>query len=112
MIQLAEQSAEQRRASELSPEVRAARARRRKRRLRTTSLVALAVIAMVGTYIPVTLLAPLGASSMIAEKVTVSLPDAAALILPDFGASAISVTGAEQFPGLAETNGILAASGG
>jgi D-alanyl-D-alanine carboxypeptidase (penicillin-binding protein 5/6) len=112
MIQLAEQSAGQRRVSELSPEVTAVRTRRRKRRLLTTGLVVLAVAALVGTYIPMTLLAPLGASSMATQDVTVNLPDAAALFLPEFGASAISVTGAEQFPGLAETNGILAASGG
>jgi D-alanyl-D-alanine carboxypeptidase (penicillin-binding protein 5/6) len=112
MVQLAEQSAEQRRASEFSPEMAAARTRRRRRQLIATASVLLVVAAIVGTYIPMTLLAPLGASSMTTQSVSVSIPEPAALVLPEFGASAISVTGAEQFPGLAETHGILAASGG
>lgn len=112
MISQAEQSAERQRAAEAAPEVMAVRRRARKRRLIATGTVALVVAAMIGTYIPVMLLTPVERAIATVGEVTVAIPDTASIILPEFGASAVSVTGADQFPELSGPNGILAASGG
>jgi D-alanyl-D-alanine carboxypeptidase (penicillin-binding protein 5/6) len=112
MIARAEQSAERQRVDEVSPEIVAARRRRRKRRLITTGIIALVITAVIGTYIPVMLLTPVERALATASDVTVAIPDAASISLPGFGASAVSVTGAEQFPDLSGTGGILASSGG
>ena len=90
-----------------------ARARRRRIRRRITGLVVLLVIvAAVGTYLPLTLLAPLSPATLAASKPPFTQPAAVMLTLPSVGQSAVSVTGAEQFVGTAGTNGILASSGG
>ena len=90
-----------------------ARARRCRIRRRITGLVVLLVIvAAVGTYLPLTLLAPLSPATLAASKPPFTQPAAVVLTLPSVGQSAVSVTGAEQFVGTAGTNGILASSGG
>ena len=90
-----------------------ARARRRRNRRRITGLVVLLVIvAAVGTYLPVTLLAPLSTAALSATKPSFTTPGAVVLTLPSVGESAVSVTGAEAFAGTVGTNGILASSGG
>jgi len=89
------------------------RARRRRIRRRITGLVVLLVIvAVVGTYLPVILLAPAGTATLAATKPSFTPPGAVVLTLPSVGASAVSVTGAEAFAGTVGTNGILASSGG
>ncbi|MHA6695656.1 D-alanyl-D-alanine carboxypeptidase family protein [Homoserinimonas sp. A520] len=112
LIERAEESAERQRENELMPEVVAARTRRRRRRFIITGSIVLVIAAMVGTYIPLTLLAPVTVSSAIREAVSVDLPDPATVVLPEVGASAISIAGADDFPGVAGVDGILAATGG
>jgi D-alanyl-D-alanine carboxypeptidase (penicillin-binding protein 5/6) len=112
MLRRAEETAARQREQQHSPEAVAARKRRRRRRLITTGGVALLIVAVVGTYIPITLQAPIAASAAATEALTLDLPDAVTVTLPAVGASAVSVMGAEQFPGTAGTDGILAASGG
>ncbi|MBG6106951.1 hypothetical protein [Frigoribacterium sp. CG_9.8] len=90
-----------------------ARVRRRRLRRRVAGLVVLLmIVAAVGTYLPVTLLAPLGTAALTSTTPSVTAPGAVALTLPSTGESAVSVTGAEVFAGTVGTNGILAASGG
>ncbi|CAN5396579.1 hypothetical protein BH10ACT4_BH10ACT4_11350 [soil metagenome] len=72
----------------------------------------LLVVAAVGTYLPLTLLAPLENATLVATKPTITQPGTVMITLPSVGASAVSVTGAEAFPGTVGTNGILASSGG
>ena len=90
-----------------------AKARRRRIRRRVTGLVVLLVIvAAVGTYLPLTLLAPLSPATLSSTKPSFTLPGAVVLTLPSVGESAVSVTGAEAYPRTVGTNGILASSGG
>ncbi len=90
-----------------------ARARRHRIRRRITGLVVLLVIvAAVGTYLPITLLAPLGTATLTATKPSFTTPGAVVLTLPSLGEAAVSVTGAETFAGTVGTNGIFASSGG
>ena len=89
------------------------RARRRRIRRRIAGLVVLLVIvAAVGTYLPLTLLAPVENATLVATKPAVTQPAAVVLTLPSVGEAAVSVTGAEAFPATVGTNGILASSGG
>lgn len=75
-------------------------------------VVAALLVAGIGTYIPVTLLvAPPEATVSVTEP-ELAQPAAFTPALPDVGASAISVMGAENFPGTVGADGILAASGG
>ncbi|QNE47462.1 D-alanyl-D-alanine carboxypeptidase [Glaciihabitans sp. INWT7] len=88
-------------------------ARRRRTRRRVAGLVVvLLIVAAVGTYLPVTLLAPLPTAVLTATKPALTVPAAVQLTLPAQGESAVSVTGAETFAGTVGTNGILASSGG
>ncbi|MEC5167619.1 D-alanyl-D-alanine carboxypeptidase family protein [Glaciihabitans sp. GrIS 2.15] len=96
----------------LDPVVQA-RARRRRIRRRVTGLVVLLVIvAAVGTYLPLTLLAPLSPATLSSTKPSFTQPGAVVLTLPSVGEAAVSVTGAEAYPRTVGTNGILASSGG
>lgn len=97
-------------ASRLDPEVVAAAEKARKRRRRAALTVTLLVAAIVGTYIPVILLAPLGNATLTIVEPVITPPAAVELALPAVGVSAISITGAEQFEGTIGTGGILAAS--
>ncbi len=96
----------------LDPAVRASARRRRMRRRIAGLVVVLVIVAAVGTYLPVTLLAPLPTAVLSATKPALSVPGAVQLTLPAQGESAVSVTGAETFAGTVGTNGILASSGG
>jgi D-alanyl-D-alanine carboxypeptidase (penicillin-binding protein 5/6) len=96
----------------LDPARIAARRRRTIRRRIATGVVALVIAAVVGTYLPLTLLAPLGTSALTIHKPDFATPAAVTLSLPGVGASAISVAGAEHFAGTTGTDGILASSGG
>ncbi len=96
----------------LDPVVQA-RARRRRIRRRIAGLVVLLVIvAAVGTYLPLTLLAPLSPATLSSTKPSFTQPGAVVLTLPSVGEAAVSVTGAETYPRTVGTNGILASSGG
>lgn len=96
----------------LDPERIAARRRRRRRRRITAGLVAIVIVGVIGAYVPLTLLAPVGTAAMTVHKPQVATPAAVKLSLPDVGASAISVAGAEDFAGTTGAGGILASSGG
>ena len=90
-----------------------AKARRRRIRRRITGLVVLLVIvAAIGTYLPLTLLAPLSPATLSSTKPSFTQPGAVVLTLPSVGEAAVSVTGAEAYPRTVGTNGILASSGG
>jgi len=87
------------------------RRRRRRRGLIASGIVAVIVLALAGTYAGVTLTAPLGAVEATAELPKVVTPEAAVLQLAPEGASAVSVTGAEDYLG-PDAAGIWASSGG
>ncbi|GAB3616972.1 hypothetical protein GCM10027416_15290 [Okibacterium endophyticum] len=74
-------------------------------------MVAIVAVAAVGTYVPVTLLAPVSAAA-----VTVTIPDAAvpasaALALPQAEASAVSVMGGDDFATMTGAAEMTAAAG-
>jgi D-alanyl-D-alanine carboxypeptidase (penicillin-binding protein 5/6) len=98
-------------AHRLDPEVVAAGRRRRRRKRIAAAIVGFVIVAAIGTYVPATLLAPADAATATVRLPEVAQPAAAVLTLPQVGASAVSVTGAEQFDGTAGTDGILASSG-
>jgi D-alanyl-D-alanine carboxypeptidase (penicillin-binding protein 5/6) len=95
------------------PKIIAAKRRRRRRRAIIGGVVALVIVGVVGTYIPVTLQAPLASATVAVTKPVIATPAPAsvALALPAVGASAVSVMGATGFDGTVGTNGILASSG-
>ena len=95
----------------LDPERVAAARRRRKRRRIIATIVTFAILAAVGSYIPITLLAPADAATATTDPVVVTKPAAAALVLPQIGASAVSITGAADFERLTGTSEILASGG-
>lgn len=88
------------------------RRRRAKRRGIAFGVVALVIVAAVATYIPLTLNAPTVAATGTVHGATITAPAAIDLALTPTGESAASVTGADDFPGTAGTDGILAANGG
>lgn len=93
------------------PERVAAAGRRRRRRRLTATIVTVAILAVIGSYIPITLLVPVGAAASTAAPVVVARPAAAALVLPTTGASAVSVTGAADFERLTGASEIHASGG-
>jgi D-alanyl-D-alanine carboxypeptidase (penicillin-binding protein 5/6) len=95
----------------LDPERLAAARRRRRRRRFTGAVVTLAILAVIGSYIPITLLAPAGAAASTTTPVVVTKPAAAALVLPAAGASAVSITGAADFEKLTGASEIHASGG-
>ena len=95
----------------LDPERLAAARRRRRRRRLTATIVTLAILAIVGSYIPITLLAPAGAAASTTTPVVVTKPAAAALVLPTAGGSAVSVTGSTDFERLTGASEIHASGG-
>jgi D-alanyl-D-alanine carboxypeptidase (penicillin-binding protein 5/6) len=90
------------------PDVIAGRRRRRRRRAIVSGVVAFVAMLAVGAYIVAALTVPLGTTS----AVVAVLPDAqgavAEITLPEYGASAVSVTGAENYAGTLGQDGILA----
>lgn len=87
---------------------------RRRRRIRTAvvCLIVLAVIAgSIGTYVSLSLGAPVNAPTLSMLNPVIVQPAATVLSIPA-GSSAVSVMGADDFPGVAGASGILAASGG
>ncbi|HEU4808782.1 MAG TPA: D-alanyl-D-alanine carboxypeptidase [Homoserinimonas sp.] len=109
MMALARENARRELVESHLPHALAARRRRRRRRLTSTGIVGLVVAAVVGTYIPVTLLASPAAAIAVVETPALEIPAAVTLALPEVGASVVIVAGAEQFLG---EDGIIASSGG
>jgi len=91
-----------------------AKKRRRRRRGRwiAAGVVFALVAAAAGTYLPLTLLAPVAATPAAFAEPTVETPAAVAFPVPYALATAISVTGAEEFPGTVGVDGVLNATGG
>ena len=89
----------------------AARTRRFRRRAVAAS-IALVVVAIVGTYIPVTLLAPVPVPTVSLNTPAVALPTEAALTLPPAMESAVSITGGDDFEALTGTKEMVGTSGG
>jgi D-alanyl-D-alanine carboxypeptidase (penicillin-binding protein 5/6) len=86
--------------------------RGRRRRRVIGAIVAVALIgAAVGTYLPLVLLAPVDSATGTVRTPVVDVPAAVSLAIPQGAASAVSVTGAEEFPATLGTDGILAATG-
>lgn len=87
-------------------------ARRRRNRARAAGVVAiLVVVGAIGTYVPMTLLAPLNSAAVTAEAPAVASAAATVVPLPQVGASALTVIGAEGFAGTVGAGGILTSSG-
>jgi serine-type D-Ala-D-Ala carboxypeptidase (penicillin-binding protein 5/6) len=79
---------------------------------RTIAIVAtLLVLALIGTYVSLTLNAPISAASVVATKPSVSRPNAAVLALPSIGESAVSIAGGNDYLG-PTADGIFASGGG
>jgi D-alanyl-D-alanine carboxypeptidase (penicillin-binding protein 5/6) len=113
MIARSQESADRDAVKAVDPARIAARRRRQKRQRITAALVALAVAAGVGTYVPMTLLAPVGETMPMVTAPVVPIPAAVTVQLPGVGASAVSLSGAEHFAaGTVGADGILASSGG
>jgi len=94
------------------PVYRAKRRRRRRARLIAAGIVFLLVAGAVGTYLPLTLLAPVAATPAEFAEPVVEVPAALAFPTLPAMATAVSVTGAEEFPATAGVGGILNATGG
>ncbi len=92
----------------LDPRVRRAR---RRRGLIVTAIVITALLTASGGYVGWALNAPLSAPLVTSQAPAVSAPGPAAIALPVQGASAISISGADDYLGAAAT-GVWAASGG
>jgi D-alanyl-D-alanine carboxypeptidase (penicillin-binding protein 5/6) len=93
---------------EIDPDVR-----RKRRRFGTViaGIVVLALLAAAGTYVGIVLNLPLGAADATSEVPEVAAPDAAVLAMSPEGASAVSVSGGEDYLG-PDASGIWATSGG
>jgi len=94
------------------PVVAAKRKRRRRRRLIAGGIVFLLFAGAVGTYLPLTLLAPVAATPAAFAEPDVEVPAALAFPTLPAMATAVSVTGADEFPAVAGVDGILNATGG
>ena len=89
----------------------ATRKRRRRIRLIVAGIAMLAVLALVGTYVSLTLSAPIGEAAAAVHRPNVARPAAATIILPTVGEAAVSVAGGDNYLGTS-ADGIFASSGG
>jgi len=86
--------------------------RRRRRRRRIGALVSVVVVlALVATYVSLTLTAPVGAAADSIDRPQVTVPAATTVVLPSTGEAAVSVSGADNYLG-ASADSALASSGG
>jgi D-alanyl-D-alanine carboxypeptidase (penicillin-binding protein 5/6) len=85
--------------------------RRRKRRRISALVVTLVVLAAVGTYVPMTLLAPAGAANVSRTAHTITTPAAAAFALPRGTEAAASIAGGADFEKLTGSKELLPTSG-
>src|SRR5476651_1752358 len=98
-------------ATPIAPEGAPAPKRRRLRGRLIAIIAALLVVAVIGTYVSLTLSAPVGAAAAAFHSPVVPTPTAAAIALPLYGESAISVSGGDDYLGTT-ADGIFASSGG
>lgn len=82
-----------------------------RRRIIASAIAVVVVGAAVGTYLPLVLLTPMGPAAGTVEQPVVEVPGPVSLIAPYAGSSAVSVIGAEQFPGTVGADGILISGG-
>lgn len=94
----------------IDPEVVAIRRRRRKRGWLTAGAIVLVVAVAAGSYVGVVLSAPLPLTAAVMVPIDIEPGPVADIALPDYGAGAVSVTGAEEFAGTAGADGILAST--
>jgi D-alanyl-D-alanine carboxypeptidase (penicillin-binding protein 5/6) len=94
------------------PEYRQKRRRGRRRGIIAAIVVFVLIAASVGTYLSLTLLAPVAATPAAFQEPPIEQPAAVAFPAQAALATAVSVTGAEEFPGTVGTDGILNATGG
>lgn len=94
------------------PAVVARRRRRRRRALIAAGVVFALVAASAGTYLSLVLQAPVADTVGTLQAVTIEQPGAVVFSEPSALATAVSVTGAEEFPGTVGEGGILNAFGG
>ena len=85
--------------------------RRRRTRGIIAAVVTVLVIVAVGAYSALALLAPLAPASATAAEPSVEVPGAVELRIPYTGSSAVSVSGASDFPATEGVDGILATGG-
>ena len=88
------------------------RKRRRRARLIAAGVVLIVLAGSVGTYLSLTLLAPVAATPASFAEPQIEQPAAVDFGNPAAMATAVSVTGAEEFAGTLGTDGILNATGG
>ncbi len=84
------------------------------RRLRSRLIAIIStvlVLAVIATYVSLTLSAPVGAAAAAFHSPVVSKPGAAVIALPGYGESALSVSGADDYLG-PTADGVFASSGG
>jgi D-alanyl-D-alanine carboxypeptidase (penicillin-binding protein 5/6) len=89
---------------------KASKRRRWRRRIISMSAV-IVVLAIAGTYVSMTLTAPVGAAAAAFHRPNVSPPAAAVVAMPQIGESAVSISGADDYLG-PTASGIFASSGG
>jgi D-alanyl-D-alanine carboxypeptidase (penicillin-binding protein 5/6) len=85
--------------------------RRRRRRRITALVVVLVVVAAIGTYVPMTLLAPVEAATASTSAHAVTSPATAGFALPGGTESAASITGGADFEKLTGSKELLPTSG-
>lgn len=112
LLARAERSADRPGRVPLDPETLERRRRRRKRGWIATGSAMLAIVVLAGAYVGVVLAAPLPTTAPVLTSISVAAPPAVDIRLPAQGASAVIVTGAEEFAGTAGSDGVLASSGG
>ena len=93
------------------PAERTRRRRRRRIRIVAASVVLLLVAAVAATYMPAVLNAPIDATKPVVSEPVLEVPPAHIFTIPRAAASAISITGAEEFPQTLGTNGIITLNG-
>ena len=93
------------------PAERARRHRRRRIRIIAASVVLLLVAAAAGAYAQKALNAPFDATEPVLAGQVLTVPEANVFAVPRASASAMSVTGAEEFPQTLGTDGIITLNG-
>jgi D-alanyl-D-alanine carboxypeptidase (penicillin-binding protein 5/6) len=93
------------------PDAVSERRRRRRRRIIAGVIALVVVAASVSTYLPLVLLAPVDGPTGTVSEPRFEQPGPVDLAVPPGLASAISVTGAEEFPATLGTDGLLAVNG-
>ena len=93
------------------PAERMRRRRRRRIRLIAAGVVLLLLCAAGGSYAHASLNAPIDATAPVLSEQVVTIPEANVFAVPRASASAMSVTGAEEFPATLGTDGIITLNG-